>query len=127
MASHCSGLNKDGNCPITKGSAFSAAKGARSDWRYCRSTRGEVACSIRTVFIVSKIRPGFGWATQTGWMSQEMDPPLCATCGRMPQDTFVARLTWALGREEGRPVWTCDLCCREHLRSIEGKLHSTWW
>jgi hypothetical protein len=50
----------------------------------------------------------------------------CATCGRSPEDE-AARLTWALGVEGGRKVWTCDRCSRLHLRSIEGKLDSTWW
>jgi hypothetical protein len=51
----------------------------------------------------------------------------CATCGRSPEDEAAARLTWALGVERGRQVWTCDRCSRLHLRSIEGKLDSTWW
>jgi hypothetical protein len=60
-------------------------------------------------------------------MSQEMVPPVCATCGRVPQDEPAARLTWTRGVEKDRPVWTCDRCSREHLRSIEGKLDSAWW
>jgi hypothetical protein len=54
-------------------------------------------------------------------------PPVCATCRRMPDDEAAARLTWALGLEGGRQVWTCDRCSRENLRSIEGKLDSAWW
>jgi hypothetical protein len=60
-------------------------------------------------------------------MSEKRARPVCATCGRISGDESDARLTWALGREDGRQVWTCDLCCREHLRSIEGKLDFTWW
>jgi len=45
----------------------------------------------------------------------------------MPEDESVARLTWALGVENGRQVWTCDRCSRENLRSIEGQLDSVWW
>jgi len=45
----------------------------------------------------------------------------------MPDDESAARLAWALGVEKGRQVWTCDRCSRENLRSIEGKLDSTWW
>lgn len=52
---------------------------------------------------------------------------VCETCGRTPVDESSARLTWALGVENGRQVWTCDLCSRENLRSIEGKLDSAWW
>ena len=44
-----------------------------------------------------------------------------------PEDESAARLTWVLGVEKGRQVWTCDRCSREHLRSIEGKLDSAWW
>jgi hypothetical protein len=53
----------------------------------------------------------------------------CATCGRTPPpgDLGAARLTWTHGVENGRAVWTCPDCSRRHLRSIEGKLDSTWW
>ena len=37
------------------------------------------------------------------------------------------RLTWARGTENGHEVWTCDVCSRAHLRSIEGKLDPAWW
>jgi hypothetical protein len=52
---------------------------------------------------------------------------VCATCGAAPDDPAMARLAWSRGIENGRDVWTCDRCSREHLRSIEGKLDSTWW
>jgi hypothetical protein len=52
---------------------------------------------------------------------------VCATCGAVPADEGLARLTWARGVEQGREVWTCDTCSRRHLRSIEGKLDSSWW
>jgi len=54
---------------------------------------------------------------------------VCATCGRVPAPDEVptARLSWARSIENGRAVWTCDRCTREHLRSIEGKLDSAWW
>jgi hypothetical protein len=51
----------------------------------------------------------------------------CATCGAAPADPALARLTWARGIENGHEVWTCDTCSRRHLRSIEGKLDSSWW
>jgi len=60
-------------------------------------------------------------------MNDDMAQPVCATCGRMPDDESAARLTWAFGVEKGRQVWTCDRCSRENLRSIEGKLDSDWW
>ena len=56
--------------------------------------------------------------------------PVCATCGATPADddaAALARITWARGVENGRDVWTCDVCSRRHLRSIEGKLDSSWW
>jgi hypothetical protein len=51
----------------------------------------------------------------------------CAMCGATPDDMALARLTWARGTENGHEVWTCDTCSRRHLRSIEGKLDSSWW
>ena len=56
--------------------------------------------------------------------------PVCGTCGAVPagEDAAArARLTWTRGTEHGREVWTCDACSRRHLRSIEGKLDSSWW
>ncbi len=56
--------------------------------------------------------------------------PVCVTCGAAPDtaaETDLARLTWSRGTENGREVWTCVRCSREHLRSIEGKLDSAWW
>ena len=52
---------------------------------------------------------------------------VCATCGSTASDPALATITWARGTENGRDVWTCDRCSREHLRSIEGKLDSAWW
>ncbi|WP_377641062.1 hypothetical protein [Oryzobacter terrae] len=55
---------------------------------------------------------------------------VCATCGTSPRDDAalaLARTTWARGTENRRAVWTCPQCSREHLRSIEGKLDSSWW
>jgi len=52
---------------------------------------------------------------------------VCATCGAVPEDESLARLTWTRGTEGGRDLWTCDRCSRQHLRSIEGKLDSAWW
>jgi hypothetical protein len=55
------------------------------------------------------------------------EAPVCATCGKAATDPSLAAITWARGSENGREVWTCDRCSREHLRSIEGKLDSVWW
>jgi hypothetical protein len=64
---------------------------------------------------------------ETAWMTEDSMPLVCTTCGRVPEDKTDARLSWVLGVENGRQVWTCELCSREHLRSIEGKLDSAWW
>ena len=55
---------------------------------------------------------------------------VCATCGSAPDGedaVALARITWARGVENGRDTWTCETCSRRFLRSIEGKLDSTWW
>ena len=39
----------------------------------------------------------------------------------------LAQLTWTRGTEHGQVVWTCDVCSRAHLRSIEAKLDPAWW
>ncbi|HEX2704116.1 MAG TPA: hypothetical protein VHM65_00005, partial [Candidatus Lustribacter sp.] len=60
-----------------------------------------------------------------------MEDIVCGSCGRTPgesdRDQARARLAWARSVENSRTVWTCDRCARTHLRSIEGKLDSTWW
>jgi hypothetical protein len=64
---------------------------------------------------------------------------VCARCGRTAPAEGAALLTWARGvwsredaarrglGERDRDVWTCDVCSRQYLRSIEGKLDSDWW
>jgi hypothetical protein len=54
-------------------------------------------------------------------------PVTCDSCGGEPDDAVRARLTWTVGVERGRTVWTCVDCSRRFLRSIEGKLDSDWW
>ncbi|QGN58099.1 hypothetical protein GKE56_09610 [Nostocoides sp. HKS02] len=53
--------------------------------------------------------------------------PVCASCGAVAPTATLAGVTWTRGTENGREVWTCERCSREHLRSIEGKLDSAWW
>jgi Zn-finger protein len=54
-------------------------------------------------------------------------PARCGSCGTAPYDVARARLTWTVGVERGRTVWTCVDCSRRFLRGIEGKLDSDWW
>ena len=68
-----------------------------------------------------------GSAEHTWKMSQESTAAVCSTCGRIEHDEAAVPLSWARGLEKGREIWTCDLCCREHLRAIESKLDYTWW
>ncbi|WP_344009428.1 hypothetical protein [Nocardioides lentus] len=45
----------------------------------------------------------------------------CDLCGRTAADAAAA-LTWTTSVERGRRRAYCDVCSREHLRSLEGKL-----
>jgi hypothetical protein len=60
-------------------------------------------------------------------MSEPADPLVCATCGKTAPAEGAALITWVRGLEDGRQVWSCEACSREHLRSIEGKLDTAWW
>ena len=60
-------------------------------------------------------------------MSEDTARTACTRCGLRLDDDSDVRLSWVLGVENGRQVWTCDRCSRENLRSIEGQLDSTWW
>jgi hypothetical protein len=56
---------------------------------------------------------------------QPAERVVCSTCGAVA----VGRppVTWSAAVEAGRRIWTCDRCARDHLRSIEAKLDSSWW
>ena len=77
--------------------------------------------------IVEEMPSEKGLRVETVRMDDETALPVCVTCGVRAEDESLARLTWALGVENGRHVWTCGRCSREHLRSIESKLDSSWW
>lgn len=50
----------------------------------------------------------------------------CDFCGRVaPEDSMP--LTWSTAVERGRTRRYCDVCSREHLRSMEGKLDPDHW
>jgi hypothetical protein len=53
-------------------------------------------------------------------------PRVCDFCGRHESDP-ARTLTWSTAVEDGRRRTYCDVCSREHLRSMEGKLDSEYW
>ncbi len=50
----------------------------------------------------------------------------CDFCGRQEADGS-STLTWTTSVEHGRTRRYCDVCSREHLRSMEGKLDAEYW
>lgn len=58
-------------------------------------------------------------------------PVTCDFCGRVAplgddgQETVP--LTWSTAVERGRLQRYCEVCSREHLRAMEGKLDSDYW
>ncbi|MEU3465288.1 hypothetical protein ABZ721_35800 [Streptomyces sp. NPDC006733] len=48
----------------------------------------------------------------------------CARCGTVEEGLPI---TWTCSVENSRRVYFCDRCGRENLRSIEGRLDSSWW
>ncbi|MEV4945231.1 hypothetical protein [Streptomyces sp. NPDC053755] len=51
-------------------------------------------------------------------------PVVCAHCGKTAEELPV---TWTCSLENGTRRYLCDTCARENIRSIEGRLDSTWW
>ncbi|NML55638.1 hypothetical protein HHL19_08025 [Streptomyces sp. R302] len=52
------------------------------------------------------------------------EPVACARCGRTA-DTLP--ITWTCSVENGRRQYFCEECARANIRSIEGRLDSSWW
>ncbi|QDY78918.1 hypothetical protein [Streptomyces qinzhouensis] len=50
---------------------------------------------------------------------------VCSRCGGTAAGT--PPLTWTCSLENGTRHYFCDACARANLRSIEGRLESTWW
>ncbi|MGV9312445.1 hypothetical protein ACWDR0_09625 [Streptomyces sp. NPDC003691] len=50
---------------------------------------------------------------------------VCSRCGSTAEGTIP--LTWTCSVENGTRHYFCDTCARANLRSIEGRLDSTWW
>ncbi|GGU72151.1 hypothetical protein ABZ926_32925 [Streptomyces litmocidini] len=51
-------------------------------------------------------------------------PFVCARCGKT---TETLPLTWTCSVENGRRQYFCEECARANIRSIEGRLDSSWW
>lgn len=49
---------------------------------------------------------------------------VCARCGKRAAGR---EPTWTFSVENGVRQYFCDVCSREHLRAIEGRLDSAWW
>ncbi|MER8046534.1 hypothetical protein [Streptomyces sp. NPDC094032] len=49
---------------------------------------------------------------------------VCARCGRTAREL---PLTWTCSVENGTRHYLCEECARAHIRSIEGRLDSSWW
>ena len=54
-------------------------------------------------------------------------PVTCDFGGRPSPDGDEVPLTWTTATENGRRRRFCDVCSREHLRAMEGKLDSEYW
>ncbi|MEU6079449.1 hypothetical protein [Streptomyces sp. NPDC047108] len=51
---------------------------------------------------------------------------VCARCGDVaPEPT--PPVTWTCSVENGSRVYFCEHCARDNIRSIEGRLDSSWW
>lgn len=50
---------------------------------------------------------------------------VCSGCGAVANGDDA--LTWLCSVENGARRYFCDTCSRTHLRSVEGRLDSTWW
>ncbi|MVO83264.1 hypothetical protein GPA10_00440 [Streptomyces sp. p1417] len=49
---------------------------------------------------------------------------VCARCGAVADGRPP---TWTCSVENGVRHYFCDTCARDNIRSIEGRLDSTWW
>ncbi|WP_129306736.1 hypothetical protein [Streptomyces sp. L2] len=60
-----------------------------------------------------------------GGSTAEPRPLVCARCGTAARGG--RPVTWTCSVENGVRQYFCDVCSRENLRSIEGRLDSAWW
>ena len=52
------------------------------------------------------------------------EPVVCARCGRSAD---AAPPTWSSSTGTDGLTRLCEVCSREHLRSIEARLDEQWW
>ena len=50
----------------------------------------------------------------------------CGNCGRQESDPALT-LTWSISVERGVTLHFCEVCSREHVRSMEAKLDREYW
>ncbi|MFG2119533.1 hypothetical protein [Streptomyces sp. NPDC048710] len=60
-----------------------------------------------------------------GGSTTEPRPLVCARCGTPAGGSQPT--TWTCSVENGIRQYFCDVCSRENLRAIEGRLDSSWW
>ncbi|MFF7972085.1 hypothetical protein [Streptomyces sp. NPDC007905] len=60
-----------------------------------------------------------------GGSTTEARPHVCARCGTPAGGSQPA--TWTCSVENGVRQYFCDVCSRDNLRAIEGRLDSAWW
>ncbi|MGR8008402.1 hypothetical protein [Streptomyces hypolithicus] len=51
---------------------------------------------------------------------------VCSRCGKYSESESTP-LTWTCSVENGSRQYFCDDCSRANIRSIEGRLDSSWW
>ncbi|MFE5869426.1 hypothetical protein ACFQ6V_12345 [Streptomyces roseifaciens] len=55
------------------------------------------------------------------------EPAETVTCARCGTPADGAPPTWTCSLENGSRRYFCDDCSRANIRSIEGRLDSSWW
>jgi hypothetical protein len=73
----------------------------------------------------ARFAPPAAPARPSGWVTSLPCVTTCDFCGKQAEDREA--MSWVTSVEKGRRKTYCDLCSREHLRAIEGKLDSEWW
>ncbi|MEU3045871.1 MULTISPECIES: hypothetical protein [unclassified Streptomyces] len=51
-------------------------------------------------------------------------PTVCSRCGKVAEGV---PLTWTFSVEDGARRHVCEECARTNIRSIEGRLDTSWW